>query len=127
LGAIPPNLNLIDLCHLSTGVHHAVGKVSVIGEKEQTLGIAIQSSDGINPTATIHQGGYGGSALLVGKGGHIASGLMKHQIYGSLLCGKRLAVNEDAVCSRLCKITDHCRLTVEADTAFPNPFLGSSP
>ena len=93
------------------GVQQPLGQGAVIGHEQQTLRIQIQAAHRVDPCAGIcHQLRNRGAALLIGQGGHIATGLVQHQIDQA-----RSGVQRRPVPLRVGPLAQNCRTAIDGD------------
>ncbi|MPN63339.1 hypothetical protein SDC9_211097 [bioreactor metagenome] len=110
------------------GMEQPLGHSPVVGQQQQALGIQIQPTHRPHPhTAVRHQLGHVLAALLVGQGGHIASGLVQHQPGGCLHPPDGLSVHCDTVPLRVGPVPQPGRLTVHRHPARQQIVLGRPP
>jgi hypothetical protein len=83
------------LLYAEAGVCHDIGESSIVGEKQQTLGILVQSTHWIEPPPISNQLHYGVLRVTIVYGGHDARGLVHGQINVRTSSRDRLAVNLD--------------------------------
>ena len=80
------------------GMGHSLHQRTVIGEQQQSLAVFIQPAHGKYPrTAVCHQFSGCGAAQLIAESGHIAAGLIEHQINGRLRKCDGRPVNGDHI------------------------------
>ena len=109
---IPLNPHMIGFFHLMAGVHQGIGKGTVVGKQQQSLRIHIQSSHRIHPcSAVCHQLCRIGSSLFIGKGSHIAPGLIQEDIHRHIGGGERLPIHQNFI---LLGIRRHSQLCWDA-------------
>jgi hypothetical protein len=90
------NANVVDLVEVTTRIRHAVGPSCVVREQEQALALEVQPTDRHDPRQVVRQQlVHRGTAMLVGRRGHPATGLVKHQV-NLRFRTHRLAVHCDA-------------------------------
>lgn len=78
VAADPDKIGLIDLLFR---VHQRVGQFSVVGQEQQSLGIAVEPTDGIDALRQVRdQLGDGAAALFIVHGGHEAARLAEHAV-----------------------------------------------
>jgi len=78
-------------------VHDAVGDVAVVGEQQQTFGLAVEASDRVDPLRNLDQLHHRLAVALVAHGRDIAAGLVEQQV-ARRLASEQLAVNVDLAC-----------------------------
>ena len=89
VGNIGAHRHAVHLIDVAGRVHNAVGQLAVIGKEQKSLTVAVQAADGVHPF--LHPGQQVGNAAppqLIAQGGHIAAGLVHHDIAVLLLPGK---------------------------------------
>ena len=80
------------------GVGHSLHQRTIIGEQQQPLAVLIQPAHRKDPcTAVCHQFSGCGAAQLIAESGHIAAGLVEHQINGRLRKCDGRPVNGDHI------------------------------
>ena len=98
------------------GVQQPVGQGSVIGQQKQPLRVPIQPAHGINPCGNAgQQVHHRFPALLVRHGGHIASGLIQHQVHCLRFPSQRNAVYPDVIRLRVGLLAQQGGLSVDGD------------
>ena len=106
------------LGHLVAGVQQPLGQRTVISQQQQSLGIPVQPPHGVNAGVDACQQVHDGfPSLLVGDRGHIAPGLVQHQVYRLRLLSQRNAVHPDVVRFRVGLLPQLRRLPVDGDSS----------
>ena len=119
------NGDTVGLAYMAAGVHDIVGKVAVIGEKKQSLGVAVKPSHGIYTLVNAcKQLGNALSVQLVCHGGNISTGLVEHNVYLSSLLGvaDSLAAYHDNV-TLVCLVAQLCLSAVDIYLACADKLL----
>lgn len=106
--------------------HDGVGKVAIVGEEQQPLGMIIEAADGVDALPDAAQMlNDSGAALGIVHGRHHAVGLVHGQIEKLAGGVEELAVDLDVIGGEVglgAKLGDG--FAVDADTAFEDHFLG---
>ena len=101
-----------------------VCKFSVVCQKQQPLGVEVESSHRIHPRAAAgYQLGDVFAPLFIGQRTHIAARLVEHQHHALGLLFKPYAVDLNDVFLIVCHIPETCRVTIDAHAALQNHLL----
>jgi hypothetical protein len=96
------DLHQIGLGEFMFGVGDQMGKIAVIRQEQQALGIVVQPAHGIDTDFdTFQQIMHRGPSLRVGHGGHKTRGFVQHNIRRRLFGVDEFAVNLDMVFVRV--------------------------
>ena len=110
------------------GVHQPVGKFAVVGKQQQPLGVHIQPSDGIDPQSAVrHKLGGIGPALFIRKSGHIAPGLIEHDVHIFTLGWERFPIHQNFIADYVGTVAQIGNSTVYRHSAGENHFLSLPP
>jgi hypothetical protein len=119
--------DLILLLELEFGVRDAIEKLAVVGQHQQTAGLAVEPADGNDPLRHVDQIEHGTSTTLIRCCGDVPGGLIENQISASLPTHQP-AVHADLL---MLRIDAHTKLAndgaVHADPSIDDHSLCFSP
>lgn len=108
-------------------MHHAVGDIAVVGEQQQTFGVAIEPPNWIDPLGDVNQPHHRPAVALILDGGDVAARLVENEIArAGALDG--IAVDEDHGVDRIrlgAELSDD--LAVDADAPGRDQFFRGTP
>ena len=123
-----PHGDAIGLGDVRARMHDRVCKFAVVRHQEETLGIAVETADGIDVRGRVpDQIGNAFETLLVRHCGNESARLVEHQVNRFLRRAHDLTANGDAILPRVDLVAEHGRPTVDLDHAGKDQLLRLSP
>lgn len=78
---LPRTFGVVSALDLKRRVHQGVGKLTVVGEQEQTFGFVIKAPDRKDALGDIgEQFGDDGASCIIGERGKIATGFVESEV-----------------------------------------------
>lgn len=92
--------DVVLLVEFVAGMHDPIGDIAVVGEKEEPLGVAVESPDRVNPLRNLDDVHHGAAVSLVLRRGDVAARFVEDEVARSLRA-QQLAVDADLGANRI--------------------------